>query len=97
MGISGDTVIATPAARIAPAAPAVPTSISPATVSCPRVIPSAARTGFPDPAWSSSLVAAWPTISSAVQARTSAKMASATASGWMACSMAATCVLSWAT
>ena len=94
IGISGEAATATPAARIAPAVPATAISISAAASSWPRVMPSAASTGLSAPARSSSRVAAWPTISSAVQASTSAKMASAMASGRIPRSIVATCVLS---
>ena len=46
MGIIGDAATATPAATSAPAAAATATSVSPAAISCERVIPSAASTGL---------------------------------------------------
>ena len=80
-GVSGDAATATAAARTAPAADAMATSSSPAAVSWPRVIPRTASTRYPELASSSSRPATCVTISSAVHASTSAKIASATASG----------------
>ena len=88
-GISGDAATATAAARTAPAAVATATSSSPAAVSWRRVIPRAASTRNPELASSSSRPATCVTISSAVHASTSAKMARATTSGWIDRSTAA--------
>ena len=97
IGISGDAATATPAATAAPMAVATPTLISPAAISCPRVRPSAASAGISGEHVASNRVAAWPTISSAVTASTSANRASATASGRIARCTAAACAPSSAT
>ena len=90
IGISGDAATATATAATAPAAPAVPTSTRPAAVSWALVIPSAASVGMAAAAAPSWRTAACPTISSVVTARTSAKSASAIASGRIArCTVAA--------
>ena len=98
IGISGDAATATPAARMAPAVLATTISTSAAaTIPWPRVRPRAASTGLFTPAPISSRVAAWPTISNAVQASASAKMASAMASGRIPRSIVATWALSSST
>ena len=97
MGMSGDAATATPAAIMAPAAPATATLLSPTAISWPRVIPSAASAGLFSESVASRRVATWPTISSAVMARTSANSASAIAAGRIACSTDAACALSSAT
>lgn len=97
IGISGDAATATPAARMAPAVPATTVSMSAAATIWPRVRPRAASTGLFTPAPNSSRVAAWPTMSKAVQASANAKTASAMVSGRIPRSIVATCALSSST
>jgi hypothetical protein len=97
IGVSGDAAIAIATAPMAPARAATATSRALAANSWRRVMPSAARVPLSAAVASTIRTAVWPTMSSAVSARASANSARVTASGRIACSMAAACVASSAT